>query len=102
MQASSLTVRRVYLFVCCQTAFDSLFRRLYSPKHEISRVDALQAQGATTVFPVALFSHPGYTNMLFAYLNKDGTCVLVPSPQTVSDTPVVPCLCRKQLCASQS
>ena len=47
-----------------------MLQRLYSPKHPLGRVNGLQP---STLFPVALFSHPGYTNMLFADLNTDGT-----------------------------
>ncbi len=60
-----------------QTGFDSLLQRLYSPNFPLVRVSELASSDrGRTLFPVALFSHPGYTNMLFADLNSDGTCLV--------------------------
>ena len=53
-----------------------MFQRLYSPKYAIGRIKSLQASGQPgMLFPVALFSHPGYTNMLFTDLMADGASV---------------------------
>ncbi len=65
--------------VPCQGPFDSLWKKLFSPALPMQRVSSLQAAGVTRLrFPVALFAHPGYTNLLLSSLKSDGG-VLCPS-----------------------
>ena len=59
---------------------DALWAPVFSPAHAVSRVAGLREAAAAaggagaTRFPRALFSPPGYTNMLLAHVVSEGDC----------------------------